>query len=206
MSIQGEQPADPDESSASRVARIIDAVAYAAVSLLRSHDVEAEIPDVLRVLGEAADVSRIYVYQNTKVAGELADIERFEWVSPGVQPTFESRNESVPYLPDYERYIRVLGTGGVIAELTEDAPAPERAWLERDEVLSSALVPIFDRDSWWGYIGFDDCWTERRWASAELSALRVAAETIGAALERQALDSTLAEMRARLRELENPDG
>lgn len=205
MSLQGEPPGRASEAAASRVARIIDAVAYAAVALLRSHDVEAEIPDVLRVIGEAADVSRIYVYQNTKLDDELADIERFEWVSPGVQPTFESRNESVPYLPDYERYIRVLGTGGVIAELTEDAPAPERAWLERDEVLSSALVPIFDRDSWWGYIGFDDCWTPRRWGSAELSALRVAAETIGAALERQALDSTLAEMRARLRELENPD-
>lgn len=171
---------------------MIDAVAYAAISLLRAHEPESAIPDVLRILGEAADVSRIYVYENVTQDGELADIERFEWAAPGVTPTFQSRNATYPYLPHYERYIRVLGTGGIIAELTADAPSSERDWLERDDVLSSAMVPIFVRDAWWGYVGFDDCWTPRVWTQAELSTLRIGAEVLGAALERQALDATLA--------------
>jgi len=196
-------PGGSPAETALRVARMIDAVAYAAIALLRSREAEAEIPDVLRVLGEAAGVSRIYIYENTTLGGELADIERFEWVAPGVARTFGSRNESYPYLPDYERYIRVLGTGGIIAELTEEAPPSERKWLEEDGTLSTALVPIFVRDAWWGYIGFDDCWEARVWSKAELSTLRVAAETLGAALERQGLDAALAVSQRQRQDLED---
>lgn len=180
---------------------VVDVVAYAAVTLLRSRDIEAEIPEVLQRLGEAIGVSRVYLFENFLKDGELCDVERFEWVSPGVESTLDPDDEGTPYLPDYERYIRVLGTGGMIAELTRDAPPAERPWLEREDVLSSAFVPIFVGDGWWGYMGFDDCWQERAWSREDLAALRVAAETIGAALERQALDGSLAEMQDRYRSL-----
>jgi PAS domain S-box-containing protein len=181
---------------------VLEAVAYAAIGFLRSTDPEIEIPTVLRLLGQATGVSRVYVFENVTVDGMLADVERFEWVGPGVKPTSENpRNTGEPYLPNYERYVRLLATGGTIAERTRDAPDAERPALESEGVLSYAVVPVFVGDGWWGYIGFDDCDLERTWTKFELSALRTAAETLGAALERRDLDSSLAEMEQRYRTL-----
>lgn len=191
---RGSHPSGEPPSSGA----IIDAVAYAAIALLRSRDVNTELPGVLRTLGEAVGVSRVYVYQNLTVDGQLADIRRLTWTAVRVRPPANEGTASF-YVPQYERYVRILGTGGIIAELASEAPEEEREWLVTDETLSYTLVPIFVGSGWWGYIGFDDCWYERSWSAAELSALRVAAETIGAALERQEMDSSLVEIERRYR-------
>ena len=43
-------------------------------------------------------------------------------------------------------------------------------------------VPIFVDGDWWGFIGFDDCTTEREWSPAEIDALRTASSLIAAAI------------------------
>jgi len=53
------------------------------------------------------------------------------------------------------------------------------------------LVPIFVEGAWWGFIGFDDCVKEREWSAAEIDALKAAASTLGAALQRQAVEEEL---------------
>ena len=193
---EGPQPAP--QASAGDSGVIFDAIAYAAIALLRSRDVAAELPGVLRMLGESIGVSRVYIYQNFISDGQLADIQRFAWTAPGIGAAADEDSGN-PYAPVYERYVRTLGIGDIIAELAADAPQGEQAWLKSDGTLSYALVPIFVGDGWWGYIGFDDCWSERRWTKPELGALRVAAETIGAAFERQERDSTLIEIERRYR-------
>jgi len=52
-------------------------------------------------------------------------------------------------------------------------------------------VPIFVEGAWWGFIGFDDCVKEREWSAAEIDALKAAASTLGAALQRQAVEEEL---------------
>jgi signal transduction histidine kinase len=39
---------------------------------------------------------------------------------------------------------------------------------------------------WWGFIGFDECPSEREWSAIEIDALRTAASTLGAAIQRRA--------------------
>lgn len=185
-----------------RFQAVTEAVAKAALLFLRASDPADEIPAILQQLGEAVGVSRSYVYENSLVDGDLCDTLRFEWTSPGSRsPLANAVNVDHPYSPDYDRYVRVLGTGGYIAELTRDAPGAERAALEADGVKSFALVPIFVGDGWWGYMGFDDCEHERVWTSEEINALATASEALGAALERQQLDARLREEEARFRTL-----
>ena len=61
------------------------------------------------------------------------------------------------------------------------------------------LVPIFVEGSWWGFIGFDDCVKEREWSAAEIDALTAAASTLGAALQRQAVEEELGASETRYR-------
>jgi PAS domain S-box-containing protein len=52
-------------------------------------------------------------------------------------------------------------------------------------------MPIFVNNSWWGFIGLDECCTPREWNEAELNALGTAADIIGAAIHRKRVDIEL---------------
>jgi len=51
---------------------------------------------------------------------------------------------------------------------------------------------------WWGFIGFDECLEEREWTAATVEALRVAAGTLGALIERRRAEEALRENEATL--------
>ncbi|MCI0554995.1 MAG: ATP-binding protein, partial [Anaerolineae bacterium] len=52
-------------------------------------------------------------------------------------------------------------------------------------------VPIYVDRKWWGTIGFDDMANAREWSSAEIDALLVAGNILGAAIQRQQADAKL---------------
>ena len=54
-------------------------------------------------------------------------------------------------------------------------------------------VPIYVDGIWWGTIGFDDMVNERKWSNAEVDALLVAGNVLGAAIQRQKADALLQE-------------
>ena len=60
-------------------------------------------------------------------------------------------------------------------------------------------MPIFVDGVWWGFIGFDDCVTERTWSAAELDALRTASSLLAAAVHRELSDLVLREHEEKLR-------
>jgi diguanylate cyclase (GGDEF)-like protein/PAS domain S-box-containing protein len=51
-------------------------------------------------------------------------------------------------------------------------------------------VPVFVRDEWWGFVGFDDCADERSWAEAEIDALRAVAGDLGTCFDRELAERT----------------
>jgi GAF domain-containing protein len=59
-----------------------------------------------------------------------------------------------------------------------------RSHLERWDVASVAVVPIMLDGVWWGTIGFHVCEAAREWSMAEIEALRIAADTMSAAIKR----------------------
>ncbi|MDQ4099816.1 MAG: PAS domain-containing protein, partial [Chloroflexota bacterium] len=64
---------------------IFQAVTFAAERLLRTTNWEEAVHEVLGRLGRAADVSRVYVFENyTGVDGEVRTSQRWEWVTQGI--------------------------------------------------------------------------------------------------------------------------
>src|SRR5205823_14470533 len=77
----------------------------------------------------------------------------------------------------------------------------ERGYLRSESILSTMAVPVFVGGEWWGYIGFDHCEVERVWQPAEVDALRVVANTLGAAIGRERAEYRLTEAESRYRTL-----
>jgi signal transduction histidine kinase len=95
--------------------------------------------------------------------------------------------------------------GGPVRQMLSDTPIMMEAFLsQRNPLLSFELFPIFDRDRWWGSVGFDDCEEARNWQEQEVVILRTAAEMIGNTVQRwqaeEHLHETLSQLEERVKE------
>ncbi|MBW4488228.1 MAG: EAL domain-containing protein [Trichocoleus desertorum ATA4-8-CV12] len=174
---------------------LLQGVAEATRHLLTNTNYEAAIAEAIGTLGTAAGVDRVYIYENHlhPVTAELAMSIRFEWTRSAIAPTIHqahSQNQSYQEF-GLSRWYAALSTGHSISGLTCDFPAAEQELLALDRILSILLVPILIDQQFWGYIGFDDCTTERCWSKSEESILIAMAASIGGALKREQAAATI---------------
>jgi diguanylate cyclase (GGDEF)-like protein/PAS domain S-box-containing protein len=169
--------------------RLLQGVAQASQHLLTAPDVGAAIPQMLSILGTAADADRVYLYENHDhlPSRELAMSMRYEWTHPDISPSIQQPHwQNQPYSAHgLQRWHRTFLAGQSIRALTRHLPQPERSLLSQDGILSILMVPIFIDQALWGYVGFDACRQERRWTASDESILVTIAASLGGALKRQ---------------------
>jgi PAS domain S-box-containing protein len=163
---------------------------------------ESKIEPILEELGYAAEVSRVYIFENhQKDDGTRVTTQRYEWASPGTAP--EIANPELIELPwvesGFERWMQTLNNGELIHGNVEDFPESERPLLAAQSIISIMAAPIFIGNTWWGFIGFDDCRSRREWAPVEIEALKTAANIIGAAIQRQQAEKAVMESEEKYR-------
>ncbi|MEX0650835.1 MAG: EAL domain-containing protein [Actinomycetota bacterium] len=172
---------------------VLGAVALSSERLLREEgDTASRLREVLAHLGAAAEVDRAYLFQNVRdPQGRLWMDLQAEWNAPGIRQIFDDPDDHLhPYAPAFARIIDLFWRGEVLAELVREAPEPERAMLQSEGVRSILMVPVFVRNEWWGYVGFDDCTNERVWSELTIDALRTIAGHLGAFFDGQLAERT----------------
>ncbi len=171
--------------------RYLSCLAEISTRIIESEDVLGALPEVLRLLGEAAEVSRTYIFENSKGEhGELECSQFAYWTRDSTPsgPVPISRLKKLPYVAKgLKRWVEVLGSGRILAGDLGDLPESEQARLESYSIKSILLIPLFVSEYWFGYIGFDCCMTARTWSDEEIALLRVAAAHIARAIENHAL-------------------
>jgi len=200
--LQGEL-ADASEPEAPTPDAILAAVGFAASEFLRASAWEECIRAVLGRLGQAARVSRVYVFQNhTDPRGAPVFSQRFEWTAEGASPQIDNpKLQGLPWGGAFRRWRDILAADGVVHGHVRDFQEEERSLLEEQDIHSIAVVPIAVGDDWWGFLGFDDCLAERDWSQAEINALRAAAGTLGSAIARKRTELALRQAEVKYRSL-----
>ncbi|MEX1046992.1 MAG: EAL domain-containing protein [Actinomycetota bacterium] len=183
---------------------VLEAVGYAAEQFLTTDSWEPRIDDVLARLGQAVGVSRVYVYRNsTGEDGKRLMTQVFEWCAPGVMATLGNEvTIDFAYENGFQRLEKLLGAGEPVYGLTTEFPESEQEDLKAEGILSTASVPVFAGQEWWGYLGFDDTETERDWTKEEINALEAAAGTLGTAVFRTVVEEQLRNTEQQLYEAE----
>lgn len=173
---------------------ILQAVSLASEMFLKSAAWEPNIQEVLERLGEAAEVSRVYIFERYLSEAGIALIsQRYEWARPGIPPQIGNPDlqeldwRAAGFARWEDAFKKREGISGRVREF----PAPEIDLLAPQGILSAVVMPVFVADSLWGFIGFDECAHERDWSEAELDALRAAADIFGAALTRRNIEKRL---------------
>ncbi len=183
---------------------ILEAVSFAVKKFLKGDEWDKCINDVLNRLGRATGVSRVYILKiengNNK---DISYIYRFEWVAEGIDslrtnPSLKNINFETNRI---RRWEEILSKGLVIQGHVRDFPKPEQKLLTQQGIKSVVAVPIFVNSHWWGFIGFDECIREREWSDAEIEALKIAADIIGAAIQRREAEKKLQENKERYKSL-----
>ncbi len=172
---------------------ILCAVADASEHFLRHASWEDYAQTTLQQIGQASQVSRVYLFENQIQQGQLITRHRFEWAAPGVLPQID--NPQLQYLPydsgGFKRWQEMLSQGQVVCGHVKDFPGCEQAVLGPQDIASIVVVPIFAGQRWWGFIGFDECQQERQWLASELDTLKAMAGAFGAAIQREQAEAAL---------------
>lgn len=173
---------------------ILKAVSFAAEKFLSTIDWKDEIKEVLEKFGKATDVSRVYIFQNSKDEnGEYLTSQKFEWTNGKVSVEIDN-----PILHDLkynqlgnEDFLGLLSSHKPFQSLIKDLEMPFRELMAEENILSFITMPIFVGNDFWGFIGFDECRYERVWSAKETEALKTAAETLASAISRNIFEKEL---------------
>lgn len=185
--------------------KILESASKCASNLYTSQNWEDEINEVLKILGESTKVSRTYLFKNRVLKnGTILTDQLYEWVAPGIKPQINNIElQSFNYEENgYKRWVQLLSNGHPIFGCIKNFPNIEKPALEAQDIVSIAVVPIFVFGEWWGLIGFDDCVKERQWSPSELHALKIVAEMIAIAIERQHKEKLIKEQEKKIQSIE----
>ena len=136
----------------------------------------------LAALGEFADVSRIYIFENHENDDTFSNT--FEWCNEAV--TSEINNLQKLSYKDFKEWRRLLVEDEII-KATDISLLPEEVHesLADQGIFSILVYPIEVKGSFYGFIGFDECSFNREWLPHETDLLQMAARLIGHTFEQE---------------------
>lgn len=172
---------------------LAEQIAYERVLAACSRDLlsrrsgEDPIHSALGRLLTVAGTSRIYLFENHEDPVEgLCTSQTHEVVAPGVSPQIDNpRLQNVRWRDGFSRWVEEMSAGRPISGLVEALPDSEREVLDAQDIVSILALPINVDGQWYGFIGFDDTVSSRHWSEDEVRLLRMAADMIGAYVERR---------------------
>ncbi|MDD4651823.1 MAG: ATP-binding protein [Methanothrix sp.] len=172
---------------------LLGGAAIAANILLADNNLDHAINHALEILGAATNSDRIYIFENETQENEinLASL-RYEWSrDPAISLINNADFHCFKYYPILSRWYDVLSKGNPIKGLVREFPELERDFLRPLNTKVLLIMPMMIENQFWGFIGFDDCQSERIWAGIEESIIQVASASIGQAIVRKKAENAL---------------
>ena len=144
-------------------------VQYAFQRLYSAQDEEKSIHEILDLVGKKMNVSRVYVFENSEDNRFCSNT--YEWCNEGIQPEIGNLQD-ISYEDDIAGYMDMYDENGIfycpdintLPQNIFDIVAPQG-------IKSLLHCAIRDKGVFRGYIGFDECATQRIWTKEQIEAL-----------------------------------
>ncbi|PWT72633.1 MAG: hypothetical protein C5B59_15310, partial [Bacteroidetes bacterium] len=171
--------------------QLLHAVAQAAHLLLSNPDLNQAIMDSIQILGTKAMVDRVYVFQNFYNVQQSVwyTSEMNEWnANPSHSRMKNANMQGIPF-EKIEKILEPLRLNKPFVSYRSQETDPQLIEIfDKENVKASLAIPIFLKDNFWGFVGFDEFQSEREWTEAEFSILRSFALSLAAAIERKQIE------------------
>ena len=163
---------------------LLQAVNSAAGLLLNSEMdyFEKSLHKSMNVIAEVVKADSVYIWKNQIIDGELHCFQLSEWAE---QKTVYAEDAIMyKYSETFSGWEEALSAGKCINIPVREMLPEAQAFLSRGGILSTLVVPIFIKDHFWGFVGFDDRHNERVFTKEEESILQSASKLIASSFIR----------------------
>jgi signal transduction histidine kinase len=158
---------------------------------------EETITQSMRIIGEAVDVHRVCIWKNYEKNGRMHCYLLQEWVSE-LRPPISDYLTDTLFLPGW---YEILSQDKCLTNNVERMSPTEKTQLEPQRIQSLFVTPIFVKDYFWGYVGFDDCLKTRDFTENESMILQSTGRLIGNAFYRHQMECEIALVQQRTSDL-----
>jgi len=157
-----------------------------------STEFESALWNSMGMMAKAVNADRAYIWKNYIKNGMIHCTQLYEW-SEGAEPQQGNvYTTDIPYEEKTPEWVYTLSRGKCINSLVRDMSPAEQTLLAPQGIISILVVPVFLREKFWGFVGFDDCHRERLFTENEESILRSGSLLIANALLRNEMTRELA--------------
>jgi CheY-like chemotaxis protein len=144
----------------------------------------SDVRDILEPIGLALKASSIGIFQLMESSGDAGSFRiKYEWSAAGTTPNlYKAELRKTGFAATgIARWQELLRTGNVVVASARTSSDPEKQFFALLGCESGIFLPVFIRDTLWGFIGFLNT-TERERSADEIEALRITANLLGAAM------------------------
>lgn len=181
---------------------LLAAMTICTEKFLNSNDQDDIFSDVLILMGKATKSHRAYYYVNDATNKTIS--QKYRWIINNTKLTENNiQLQNLPY--DYfEELILPLLDNKIYEAKTSKIESPSlRDKLMNVNVISLILFPIFIRDKFHGFLGFDDINEERNWSEDEVYILQTLGRNIASSIDRIETETAIYESEEKFRLLAN---
>lgn len=167
--------------------RLLQAVGSAVHELISNNDIETAIGNAIKLLGVQMGVDMISTYRN------YTDTIDDKTYSSQLACWNSNTNEVAYHAPEFQQ-VFVCFTPDILETLQQNEifhsnvshlqKSATKDWLEKKQVQSVTIIPVFSEGRLWGFISIFDCKIVREWTLAEFSILESFSDTLGSAIDR----------------------
>ena len=168
----------------------VNSVASQLMSV-ENHDFSEALRESIGFLGKSADVERVTIWKNFVCDGALYCTQNYEWCDDVEMQHGQEHTVNIKYAETIPTWEAPLRNGECINRLVKDLIPIEREQMAKQGIVSMLVVPIFIGGEFWGFVGFDDCKSERIFTEAEEHTLESGGILIASALLREEMTSNL---------------
>jgi PAS domain S-box-containing protein len=181
---------------------ILTAIANVTSNLLIHKD-KGQIFDVsIEQIGKVLKVDRLYYFENDSKTNLMS--QRFEWVSE--TDLAEIDNPDLQNMPqeEFADFMQIVLKKKPYINLIKNIPEGNlKNLLVNQNIVSILIIPLFDKETFLGFIGFDDCKNERIWTDEEINILLTLSNNISSTIIRINNEKAIAESEEKFRLLAN---
>lgn len=180
--------------------RFLASLVEMQILLLRADSPDLVYQELVRLLGEVSGADRAYIFINHQDEDEnLLTSQRAEWVADHVAAQIDNPDlQNMSYKGALVRWFDLLSCGIYLVGKVVDFPEVEQKLLLPQGIRSLLVLPIIVKGDFFGFIGFDNCTSDRPWSVMEIAMLKSATSSISLYEERRQASQALRESQASL--------
>lgn len=181
---------------------LLSAMALCTEKFLNSKDIDAIFTEVLVIMGNATKSHRAYYYKNN--ADQKSISQKYRWIFDNTSLTDNNPQlQNLPYEYFEDLLLPLLDNKIYQASVPKIKNISLKNKLLNVDVISLILFPVFIKNKFHGFLGFDNTDKERIWSEDEVKILQTLARNIASSIDSIANETAIFESEEKFRLLAN---